>query len=72
MKLRTYLYKTYCLKLFILQLFLLMLGVNMAEGFSTSDFVVLSPDGQISATVKFDVENGALYYMVKSRNQGII
>jgi alpha-glucosidase len=37
-----------------------------------SDFTVTSPDGQITAFLKFNDEEGTIHYMVQSRNQPII
>jgi alpha-glucosidase len=37
-----------------------------------SDFTVTSPDGQITASLKFDKELGTINYMVQSRNQEIV
>lgn len=37
-----------------------------------SDFTVTSPDGQITANLKFDKEQGTIHYMVQSRNQEIV
>mgnify|MGYP004701875457 CR=1 FL=1 len=37
-----------------------------------SDFTVTSPDGQITANLKFDKELGTINYMVQSRNQELV
>jgi alpha-glucosidase len=37
-----------------------------------SDFTVSSPDGQITAMLKFEKEQGTIHYTVQSRNQEVI
>jgi alpha-glucosidase len=57
---------------FIFKSLILLLACFLGACSAKTDFSVSSPDGQITATLKFDKEQGVLNYMVKSHGNEII
>ncbi len=60
------------MKKIIFKSLILLLACILGACSLKTDFSVSSPDGQITATLKFDKEQGVLNYMVQSHGKEII